>query len=46
MTDIALASRFANIADLEEMSYGALSWWGPLARAYIKGLKKGGGFIP
>jgi hypothetical protein len=36
-----LASKFANIAALEDMRYSALSWWAPQTAAYVKAMKKG-----
>jgi hypothetical protein len=39
--EAGLASRFSNIAALEDMSYSALAWWYPSAKEYVKAVKSG-----
>jgi hypothetical protein len=39
--EIGLASNLANIGALEEMRYGALKWWYPVAAEIVRARKKG-----
>jgi hypothetical protein len=39
--DAGIASKFVNIASLEEMKFSALRWWYPATRQYAKRVRKG-----